>query len=237
MNTTINCLEVRRILGAEPQRRDPALAEHCEGCAGCAAFMKEMRDLDARLARALTLEVPEGLEARIVFSTAFRPARRRNFRWLAAAAVVVLAVGLGFGAWRMNLHKNDMPLAEAIVQHAIQQSQALASTTPVDDASVGAVLERVGAKLQGSMGPITYADTFYMHGQMGAHLVMMTPRGAVTLLLLPHIHVDKSMQMDTQGFHCMIEPMGSGSIAIVASAGMPIEGMAHHIMSMVRWVT
>ena len=101
----------------------------------------------------------------------------------------------------------------------------------------GAVLERVGAKLQGSMGPITYANTFYMHGQMGAQLVMMTPHGAVTLLLLPHVHVDKRMQMDTQGFHCMIEPMGIGSIAIVASASMPMDGMEHHIMSMVQWTT
>ena len=238
MNTSSNCLEVRRILGAEPQRRDPALLEHCKLCSACAGFMKEMLDLDARLARALSVDVPEDLEARIVLYTTFRPARRRTYPWLAAAATVVLAVGVGIAAWQVNVRERNMPLAEAVVQHVMQQPQALlASTTPIDDASVGAVLERVGAKLQGSMGPITYANTFYMHGQMGAQLVMMTPHGAVTLLLLPHVHVDKRMQMDAQGFHCMIEPMGIGSIAIVASASMPMDGMEHHIMSMVQWTT
>ncbi|HVA55449.1 MAG TPA: DUF3379 family protein [Gammaproteobacteria bacterium] len=238
MNTSVNCLEVRRILGAEPQRRDLALLEHCKVCAACAAFMKEMLGLDVRLSRALAVDVPEGLEARIVFRTTFRSAHRRTYPWLAAAAAVVLAVGLGIGAWRMSVRESYMPLAEVVVQHIMQKSQALlASTTPVNDADVSAVLERVGAKLQGNMGPITYANTFYMHGQLGAHLVMMTPHGAVTLLLLPHIHVDKRMQMDMQGFHCMIDPIGIGSIVIVASASMPMDGMEQHIMSMVQWAT
>ncbi|MDE2345058.1 MAG: DUF3379 family protein [Gammaproteobacteria bacterium] len=237
MSAAINCLEVRRTLGAEPHCRDPAVVEHCKACAGCAAFMKEMLELDARLKPALDMEVPEGLEARIVFNTAFRQAPRPAYRWLAAAAGLVLAVGLGVGAWRMLPRQSEMPLAEAMVQHVIQQSPEIASATPVDADAVNAVLERVGARLQGSMGPITYAGTFRMHDHMGAHLVMMTPHGAVTLLLMPHVHVDKRMQMDTQGYHCMIEPMGRGSIAILASTGMPMNDMEQHILSMVQWVT
>ena len=49
MNTSTNCLDVRRILGAEPQRRDPALLEHCRVCAACAAFLREMLALDDRI--------------------------------------------------------------------------------------------------------------------------------------------------------------------------------------------
>ena len=237
MTATINCMEVRRILGAEPHRRDPELMQHCQACAGCAAFMQQMLELDARLKPVLEIDVPEGLEARIVLSTAFRSERRPAYPWLAAAAVLVLAAGLGFGAWRMYPRQSEMPLAEAMVQHVIQQSPAIASSTPVDAAAVNSVLERVGARLQGSMGTITYAVTFSMHNHMGAHLVMMTPHGAVSLLLMPRVHVDKRMQMDTQGYHCMIEPMGRGSIAIVASAGMPMDGMEQHIMSMVQWIT
>lgn len=237
MNAAITCLEVRRILGAEPQRRDPAVVEHCRTCTGCSAFMKEMLDLDVRLKHALDVDVPEELEANIVFSTAFRPAPKFNYRWLAAAAVLLLVVGLGFGTWRMSLPKNDMLLAEAMVEHVIQQSPALASTTPVAQASVNAVLERVGAKMQGGMGPITYADTFSMHGRMGAHLVMMTPHGAVSLLLMPHVHVKGRMQMDSQGYHCMIDPMGRGSIAIVASTSMSMDGMEQHILSMLQWIS
>ncbi len=237
MNTSITCLDVRRILGAEPQRRDPAILQHCQTCAACTVFLKEMLALDARLERALVVEVPEGLEARIVFHTSFRHLLpQRRYAWLAAAAGMVLAVGLGVAVWQMHVRESNMPLAEAVVQRVMQRPQTLlASATPMSDAYVSAVLRRVGAKLQGNMGPITYADTFYLRGQMGAQLVMMTPHGAVTLLLLPHIHVDRPMQMNKQGFHCMIEPMGIGSIAIVASAAMPMHGMEHHIMSMVQW--
>ena len=123
MNTHTHCLEVRRILGAEPQCRDQLVLEHCKTCAACAAFLKEMLLLDVRLQRALTVDVPDELEARIVFRTAFRPAQRRTYIWFAAAAAVVLAVSVGLGVWQYRQNSPAM-LGAALVAHVMDPQES-----------------------------------------------------------------------------------------------------------------
>lgn len=238
MNTSINCLEVRRILGAEPQRRDLTLLEHCKVCAACSAFMKEMLGLDARLARALAVDVPEGLEARIVFRTAFRPKRLRTYPWLAAAAMVILAVGIGFGVWQYQ--RNSMAaLSTALVAHVMDpaEAQALDPGRPVlQDASlVHGVLRHVGVHMQGNMDDITYAHACLFRGELVAHLVVRGKDGPVTVLLLPHIHVSKPTHFDEQGYRGEIVPAGAGSIAILASNPSPMQPIEEQFVSMVQW--
>ncbi len=238
MNTNINCLEVRRILGAEPQRRDPALMQHCKICAACAAFMKDMLGLDARLSRALTVEVPEGLEARIVFRTAFRPRHLHTYRWLAAAATVLLAVGIGFDAWQYQ--QNSMAtLSTALVAHVTDpaEAQALDPGRPVlqDAGYVHGVLKHVGVHMQGSMDDITYAHACLFRGELVAHLVVRGKDGPVTVLLLPHIHVSKPTHFDEQGYRGEIVPAGAGSIAILANNPSPMQPIEQQFVSMVQW--
>jgi Protein of unknown function (DUF3379) len=237
MTTNINCLEARRALGAEPQRRDPVLLEHCKVCAACAAFMKEMLGLDARLSRALNVDVPEGLEARIVFRTAFRPKRLHTYRWL-AAATVLLAVGISFGV--RQFQRNSMAaLGTALVAHVTDPAEAMAldPDRPVlQDASlVHGVLKHVGVRMQGSMDDITYARACLFRGELVAHLVVRGKDGPVTVLLLPHIHVRKPTHFDEQGYRGEIVPAGAGSIAILANNPSPMQPIEQQFVSMVQW--
>jgi Protein of unknown function (DUF3379) len=238
MNTAINCLEVRRTLGAEPQRRDPALLEHCKRCTACSAYMKEMLGLDTRLSRALAVEVPEGLEARIVFRTAFKPKRLSAYPWLAAAATVVLAIGIGFGVWQYQ--RNSMTaLSAALVAHVTNpaEAEALDPDRPVlQNASlVHGVLKHVGVRMQGSMDDITYARACPFRGELVAHLVIRGKDGPVTVLLLPHIHVNKPTHFDEQGYRGEIVPAGAGSIAILANNSTPMQPIEEQFVSMVQW--
>lgn len=238
MTTTISCLEVRRILGAEPQRRGPALMEHYKVCTACAAFMKEMLSLDARLSRALTVDVPDGLEARIVFRAAFRPKHLHTYRWLAAAATVLLAVGISFGVWQYQ--QNSMAvLGTALVAHVTNpaEAEALDPGRPVlQDASfVHGVLKHVGVRMQGSMDDITYARACPFRGELVAHLVVRGKDGPVTVLLLPHIHVNKPTHFDERGYRGEIVPAGAGSIAILANNPSPMQPIEQQFVSMVQW--
>ncbi|MDE2091730.1 MAG: DUF3379 family protein [Gammaproteobacteria bacterium] len=238
MNTSIDCLEMRRILGAEPQRRDPVLLEHCKVCAACSAFMREMLGLDARLTSALSIDVPEGLEARIVFRTTFRVERRHTYSWLVAAASVILAVGIGFGVWQYQ--QNSMAaLSTALVAHVTnpEEAEALDPNRPLlQDASfVHGVLDRVGVRMQGSMDDITYAHVCPFRGELVAHLVVRGKDGPVTVLLLPHVHVNKPRHFDEHGYRGEIVPAGTGSIAILANNPSPMQPIEQQFVSMVQW--
>jgi hypothetical protein len=238
MNTTSNCLEVRRVLGAEPQRRETAILAHCKTCAACAAFMQEMLALDSRLNRAMAIPVPEGLEARIVLDASLKHGRHpRPVIWLALAASLLLAVGITAGVWWKA--STEMPLTAAVVQHlrnpmeadAMLPGQPLLSKVSL----VQGVLDKIGVQLRGGLNDVTYARVCPFRGRLVAHLVVRGRDGPVTILLLPHIHVNKPENIDEEGFRGVIEPAGSGSIAIVSNNNSPMQPMAAELVSKVQW--
>ena len=239
MNTHVTCLDIRRALGAEPRRRDAWILEHCKMCAQCAAFLKDMLALDTRVERALNIEVPKELEARIVLRAEFRASPHRRYGyWLAAAASVMLMVAGGIGVWQYRLNSAAM-LGKALVAHVMnpKESVALDPNRPaIQDVSfVTGVLTRAGIRMHGTMGDISYARACPFRGEMVAHLVVRGRDGPVTVLLLPHIHVDQPTHFSEQGFEGVILPHDKGSIAIIANNPTPMMPIAHEFMKMVQW--
>lgn len=230
MNATVTCLDLRRVLGAEPQRRDPQLLEHLQSCSACAGFARELRALDTRLEQALKVAVPEELDSRIVLDASLRQPRHPWRPWLAAAASGLLTLSVAVVAYD-HRHPQGEVLASAVVGHiedeigSIKPDRAL-----IHDASlVQGVLDTVGAKLPG-LSDVSYAQVCLFRGERVAHLVFAGPNGPVTLLLLPHIHVKTATPVNEDGFLGVIEPTGQGSIAIVTRSSAPMENQAMQAM-------
>jgi hypothetical protein len=238
MNSNVTCLDVRRQVGAEPRRLEPGVAEHIKGCAGCAAFMRDMQALERRIEHAFQVPVPEGLEARIVLDASLKHAPRIWRPWLAAAASALLALGLATTAY-LHQHPAGDDLAVAVVEHVRNPDEAAAlepDRALIHNASyVQDVFKGAGVRLMGGMDDLTYAHVCLFRGQRVVHLVAEGEHGPVTILLLPHIHVDKGMPVDEEGFHGVIVPAGKGSIAIVTNNNSPVEPMEQEVASKVQW--
>ena len=235
MNAIVTCLDVRRIIGAEPQRRDSEIAAHCQACAACMAFLREMLALDERLERALRVDVPEELDARIVLDAALQQ-RSHSWRpWLAAAASALLVAGLATAAYDYR-HPTGEALASAVVGHIEHESDSIRPDRAlIHDASlVQGVLDGVGAKMTG-LSNVAYAQVCLFRGERVAHLVFESPQGPVTIMLLPDIHVKQATPIDEDGFRGVIEPAGKGSIAIVSNRNMAMEPMEQQLPTEVRW--
>ncbi len=241
MSAPVTCLDVRRIIGAEPQRRDEAIAAHLKDCPGCAAFVREMQALDARLEAAFKVPVPEGLEARIALDGSLKNHNRAWRPWLATAASVVMATALATFAWHHD-HPVDGALADAVVRH-IRNPEEIVAIGPdralLHDASyIEGVMHDAGAGMQGGaagLGRVTYAQTCLFKGERVAHLVVQGDNGPVTVMLLRHIHVDRAVPVDEDGFHGIIVPAGEGSIAIVTNNNTPVQPMEQELTSKVEW--
>jgi len=238
MNASVTCLDVRRILGAEPQRRDAGIAEHLKDCQACANFARDMLALDARLEAAFKVPVPEGLEARISLDGSLRNNRRAWRPWLAAAASVAMVALLASFAWRYQ-HPAGAVLADAVVQHIENPEEAPAMAPDHallhDAAYVQGVMQRAGAGMQGGLQDVAYAQVCLFRGERVAHLVVHGPNGPVTVMLLRHTHVDREMPVDEDGFHGVIVPAGKGSIAIVTRSTVSMQPMAQELSSKVEW--
>lgn len=237
--STVTCLDVRRLVGAEPNLRDAGVLEHCKDCKSCAAFVREMQMLEARIERAFRVDVPEGLEARIALDGSLRntgsPWRQP---WLAAAASVLMVLGLGVTAY-LHQHPAGDDLGAAVVGHIMNPEEAGAigpDQSLIHDASlVTDAADGAGVKLKAQLAGVSYAHTCLFRGERVVHLVVQGEHGPVTILLLPHIHVDQDVPVDEHGFHGVIVPQGQGSIAIVTNNATPLAPMEKELNGMVQW--
>lgn len=229
----LSCFEFRQLLGAEPQRRDAAVAEHKLACSSCAAFAGEQLALDAKLQRALYVPVPEALAPRIVFAATRRP--RRRLLW-ATAALLVAGLGAGWLGWQTA---ETVSLPVAVVEHVQHEPDLLMLPTSlrVEREHLVKVMDWGGARLTGDPGAVSYAGLCMFRGDLVAHLVVPTAQGPVTVMLLPKIHIQQSQPFDESGFRGVLVPLEQGTIAIISGRSAPPPEVARRFVAAVSWQT
>ena len=209
----MKCLEVRRLLTANPQHRDDALLMHLHDCKTCAAYSQQLRQEDRQLERALQLDVPEGLADRILLnqSTAMQT-RHRHRLGLAIAATVVLSVGVIIGLLRTGMEHS---LQDAVIAHVKAEPDHLSSQQHASLSNLNGLMNKYGAELSGSVGTINYAGTCKIRHSKGIHLVIEAEGKPVTVLYMPDEALPHRETIVDQEFQGVILPSEKGSIAIL----------------------
>jgi Protein of unknown function (DUF3379) len=230
----MDCMHYRRSLLADPRDPDAALRAHRDTCAECAAFTERLLGFEARLQRAL--RVPVAAEP------ARPPLRASRARfgsgWLALAASVLLAIGLGTGLW---LFAPGRSLAADVVVHMGGEPDAWRRTeVPVPAPALADVMADAHVRLAGAPGIISYASSCRFHGHQVPHLVMQTAAGPVTVMVLVHDPVMKTVRFDEEGYRGVIVPVRShGSLAVLtqgAAEDLPaIERLAARVQRALVW--
>lgn len=209
----MKCSDARFALAADPSNMDPQLAEHLDSCEPCAAYARDMLALDRRLLDAMTVPVPAIDLPSGPYIAASAPPRRHVTRRLALAAsiagVAVLAGMLWIGVPRPSL-------ASAVVAHMAHEPEAWTSTDWMPEAAVRQVLSRSGVSLQAGMPGISYAHSCWFRGRHVPHLVVQTPDGPVTIMVLPREDVAGRVAFDEGGYRGVLVPAKRGSIAVLA---------------------
>lgn len=229
----LSCFEFRQMLGAEPQRRDAAVAEHKLACTSCAAFADAQQALDAKLLRALAVQVPAQLAPRIVFAATRRP--RRRLLW-ATAALLMVGLGAGWFGWQTA---ETVSLPVAVVEHVQHEPDLLMLPTSlrVDQAHLVEVMNWGGAQLTGDPGAVSYAGLCMFRGRLVAHLVVPTAQGPVTVMLLPQEHIRQPETFNESGFYGTLLPLEQGAIAVISGRSAPPPDVARRFLQAVQWQT
>lgn len=229
----ISCFEFRQHVGADPASREPAVLEHRLACRSCAAHQDELQAFDRQLGGALALPVPETLAQRVLFAASRRPAPRRG--WLASAAAAVLVLGLAAGWWWQS--QFAAPLPQALVGHLMHEPALL--TLPADQradlAQVREVLDWGDTRLAAAPGEVQHAGLCLFRGRLVPHLVVPGPDGPVTVMLLPHVPVDRPRKFREQGFAGVLLPKGQGSVAVLSRSAQSSAVVAARYAELVDW--
>jgi len=226
----VDCLEFRRLAGADPQHPAAAMLEHAAGCPRCTGYLRQTQELDRHILAALSVPVPPRHAGRATGSAVPGLDRRR---WYALAASIVAGVLVGSLLW-VGGPRNS--LAQDVLAHMDHEPEALVVTTsPADDAVLGRVLERGGIRLRPEVGTVSYANSCRFRGRTVPHLVVQTDGGPVTVMVLRNEPVDAPVRFAEERFAGTIVPAGPGSIAVIGTGDADLEQITARVLAAVDW--
>jgi hypothetical protein len=233
----MNCLEFRRIVGAEPHAATPDVVAHAAQCPECARHQHEMQEMDALVHRALNVQPRVGATVKLdapAGPTPVAPRRRpsRRLQWSLAASVM-LAVLVG-SVW---LGYPRASLAEQIIGHVEHEADSMVRTdAAVDGAHLQEILARSGVRLKG-VGRVSYAMSCNFRGHHVPHLVVQTAAGPVTVLLLPEERsISAQQSFDEDGYAGVIVPAPRGGIAVLGR-GAPVAEVATTVLESIEYIS
>ena len=211
----MNCLEFRRAALADPRRLGAEAAVHCAQCPTCKEFLAQSLELETRLAAALRVPLPEGLRARLLERTA--AARRRP--WLALAASLLAALGI---ALALGWPRNDAVALAGIDFVVFEEAQSIVDAKPTDARELAAVAYKMGLSLPEQLGEIRYICVYAFAGTAAHHVLLKSPLGKVTLLLIPERPLASRGRASAYGLEAVIVPARAGSFALIGDSGRSI---------------
>lgn len=214
----IDCLEFRRRVGAEPAASDADLEAHRQACASCARHQDELRAMDAVIGRALRIDLPPAVP------------RRRLY-----AIAASLVAGIAIGVVLLVSAPRDSVAREVMDHVTREKAETMATTEPLTPASLAQVLDPDGTRLKPGIGDVTFAARCRFDGQVVPHLVVRTPQGPVTVLMLRHRTIAKAMHLSEQGYEGVVLPAPKGSIAIVGEGIADLDAVAKKVYDAVDW--
>lgn len=240
----MNHNDARLRIGADPQTVPPELAEHLASCTECAQFQREMIVLDANIRRALELAPPgvapaPGPTAPVVSiaearANAQAPAPKRRASmwsgWALAASVGLVAV---LGVWVLRPNES---LAHDVVKHVQIESNSWTDNEHVTPADVKDTLAQAGVSMDMDSDKVMYAHSCLFRGHVVPHLVVSTPKGRVTVIVLRYENVTRRMSFHEDGMTGVIMPAPHGSMAVLMQGDENVDAVAQQIQQSVHWL-
>jgi hypothetical protein len=198
---------------ADPHSQDAELLAHREACAECRAYSARLLAFESKLQRAMRIDIAQSSNVLPFARKASKNAGAMR-RTLAIAASVLLGAAIVGAVW---LSLPQRTLAAAVVAHMAGEPDAWKKTdVPVDAPELQQVLEGSKLQLKKDAGIVSYASSCTFRGHVVPHLVVQTASGPVTVMVLVHEPVRRSMDFDEQGYRGTIVPVpGHGSIAVL----------------------
>jgi hypothetical protein len=233
----ITCTDYRTRVLAEPGADSDDLREHLESCAICAAYTQRLQRFEGRLAAALRIDVgADSAPNNVVPLIQPRAPSRLPRRWLAIAASFIGGIGIATFLW---LGSAQPTLAAAVVAHMAHEQAAWNPTdAQVAQPALDAVLKAAGVRLRPGMGRVSYAQSCLFRWHNVPHLVVQTPSGPVTVMVLAYEHVATAQHFNEQGYQGMLVPVaGHGSIAVImrGSDSADVQHIAESVEREIQW--
>ncbi|GIU26342.1 hypothetical protein TUM4644_22330 [Shewanella colwelliana] len=181
-------LKFRREAYENPNNHDDDFLSAMRSSDERQAFVKDLKRLDSQIESALKVDVPEGLEAKLLLNQQLHQhqvQRRKTGFTMALVASVAFVAGISFTLLRLG----PVDLGQHALAHVYHEDMALISHDDVSFNTINTQLASLGtlanARFTEQPGQVLYSTYCDFQGVKSIHLVMQGAQGKVTLFIVP----------------------------------------------------
>lgn len=220
---SMNFSEFKRLIGADPWNRDPETLRARNSAPEFEQAAQDAEAFEQKLQSALQVQAPGDLLADIQ-RISQQPVRRRNWMPLAMAASLVIAVGAMGIVW--NQSRQWESVEAYLADHyshdgASVLGHASESVSGQDINRIMAGLNAsAGQQLTGMIKFIKYCPT---PDGRGAHMVVSTEQGPMTIIFMPKTQVVDGEMVEFDQMHAYMVDLEQGSAAIIGKTSQPLK--------------
>ena len=231
---SMNFSEFKKLVGADPWNRDPETLRARNSDPEFEAAAAEAEAFEKKLQGALHVQPPADLLAEIkTIST--QPTRQRNWVPLALAASMVIAIGAAGLGWKQSRQWDN--IEDYLADHYSHDGPALVAqaTQVVAQQDINKIMTRLDAAAgQQLSGNIQFIKLCPTPDGRGAHMVVSTDQGPMTIIFMPKTPVTDGEMIEFDQMHAYLVSLDHGSAAIIGNQSQPVEKLEAMIRSSLK---
>ena len=213
----------KRLIGADPWNRDPETLRARNSAAEFEKAAQEAEAFERKLQTALGIHAPEDLLTDIK-RISQQPVQPRNWMPLALAASLVIAVGAVSVVWNQSRHWESVEayLADHYSHDGASVLRLVSESVSEQDINriMAGLNASAGRQLTGMVRFIKYCPT---PGGRGAHMVVSTGQGPMTIIFMPKTQVVDGEIVEFDQMQAYMVNLEHGSAAIIGKTSQPLE--------------
>ncbi len=220
--------EFKKQLLIDPRSQDATMRAARRSSVEHMAAAKQSVEFESRLEAALKFDPAANLVEDLLAGVRQQEpaAGRSNWgRWLATAASITMALGIGSFLYKGTVEAT--PMREAFVAHMnnfYEYPKALRSAEARPESEVIGIFGEFGAVLDGGFGKVTYLTRCKIGGKLGIHMVVSGDSGdKTTVMFLPgeELLAEVSFEVDQVTAH--MAPTPTGVVALFGHNGQDLS--------------
>ena len=226
---SMNFSEFKRLIGADPWNQDPETLRARNSAPEFEQAASDAEAFEHKLQSALHVQAPADL-LKDIKNITHQPTKRRNWMPLALAASLVIAVGAVGMVWKQSQQWDSVEAY--LADHYSHDGDAMLAHTSdaASEQDIATMTSRIMASLNASAGQqltgrikfIKYCPT--PEGR-GAHMVVSTDQGPMTIIFMPESQVTDGEVVEFDQMHAYMIDLEHGSAAIIGRRSQPVKSL------------
>ena len=227
---SMNFSEFKKLIGADPWNRDPETLRARNSAPEFEAAAAEAEAFEEKLQSALHIQPPadllEGIKSISREIESIQPAKQRSWMPLALAASLLIAVGAVGMVWKQSRQWDNVEAY--LADHYSHDGDALVEQAIdiVSEQDVVKIMASLNASADQQLaGRIKFIKFCPTPEGRGAHMVVSTDQGPMTIIFMPKTRVTDGELVSFDQMHAFLVNLEHGSAAIIGKQSQAVESM------------